>query len=118
MKKIFIILITLCLVACSNNNITKDAVLTHDEVVKLIDKGAIIVDVRTDVEYNEGHIENALSIPLDTISKETLNEKIQDKNSYIIVYCKSGNRSKKAQEELTNLGYTNVYNLGSIDNYQ
>lgn len=118
MKKIFVILITLCLVGCSNNNISKDAVLTYEDAVKLIDKGAIIVDVRTDAEYDERHIENALLIPLDTISEDVLEEKIRDKDSYIIVYCKSGSRSKKAQEELNNLGYTNVYNLGSIDNYQ
>lgn len=118
MKKIFVILITLCLVGCSNNNISKDAVLTYEDAVKLIDKGAIIVDVRTEREYNERHIENALLIPLDTINEGVLEEKIRDKDSYIIVYCKSGSRSKKAQEELNNLGYTNVYNLGSIDNYQ
>lgn len=118
MKKIFVILITLCLVGCSNNNISKDAVLTYEDAVELIDKGAIIVDVRTDAEYDERHIENALLIPLDTISEDVLEEKIRDKDSYIIVYCKSGSRSKKAQEELNNLGYTNVYNLGSIDNYQ
>ena len=118
MKKIFIILITLCLVGCSNNNISKETVLTYEEAVKLIDKGAVIVDVRTEAEYNERHIENALLIPLDIISKEVLEEKIKDKDSYIIVYCRSGSRSKKAQEELNNLGYTNVYNLGSIDNFK
>lgn len=117
MKKIFIILITLCLVGCSNN-ISKDTVLTYDDSVKLIDNGAVIVDVRTEAEYNERHIENALLIPLDTISKEVLEEKIPDKEAYIIVYCRSGSRSKKAQEELNNLGYTNVYNLGSIDNFK
>lgn len=117
MKKIFITLIIFCLVGCSNN-ISKDTVLTYDDAVKLIDKGSVIVDVRTEAEYNERHIENALLIPLDTISKEVLEEKIPDKEAYIIVYCRSGSRSKKAQEELNNLGYTNVYNLGSIDNFK
>ena len=117
MKKIFTILIILCLVGCSSNNISKDAVLTYEDAVKLIDKGAVIVDVRTESEYDERHIENALLIPLDTINEDVLEEKIPNKDSYIIVYCRSGNRSKKAQEELTNLGYTNVYNLGSIDNF-
>ena len=73
-------------------------------------EGAIIIDVRSSQEYKEGHIDGAIIIPEYEI-KRKIENKVQDKNQNIVVYCSSGSRSKKAQKILKKLGYENVYNL-------
>ena len=77
------------------------------------EKGYIILDVRTEEEYAEGHIEGAILIPNDEI-KEKAGSILADKNQLILVYCRSGRRSKLAAEELVKLGYTNVKEFGGI----
>ena len=77
------------------------------------DADVLIIDVRTEAEWNSGYLENAIHIPLDTIEKNiTLTE--PDKNKEIYLYCRSGNRSGKATSILQNLGYKNVTNIGGI----
>lgn len=73
----------------------------------------IILDVRTAEEFAEKHIPNAINIPNETIGSEELTE-LPDKNQLILVYCRSGNRSKQASEKLVALGYTNIYEFGGI----
>lgn len=117
MKKVFIcILVTILLCGCSNNVTATaiDGAKAHEMYLE----GAILLDVRTMEEYMEYRLENSILIPVDSINEETLNQKISDKNTKIIVYCRSGNRSKKASQKLIDLGYINVYDMGSIDNYQ
>lgn len=70
----------------------------------------IIVDVRSEQEFKEGHINGAINIPLYKV-KSDFQKKIKNKNEYIVLYCTSGIRSKKAQNILISMGYTNVYNL-------
>ena len=84
----------------------------------IINKGAIIVDVRTKDEYDENHIDGAVLLPVDDITEEKAKEIINSKDDVIIVYCKSGVRSSKAASALDKLGYHNVYNLGSINNWK
>ena len=117
MKKIFLIIAIMLLTGCTS--ISKKGVITYNDALKLInDNNAVIIDVRTESEFNEKHIDDAILMTLDTINESTAKDKINSKDSYVIVYCKSGNRSKQAQEQLNSLGYTNVYNLGSINNWQ
>lgn len=73
----------------------------------------IILDVRTIEEYDGGHIPGAINIPNETIGDEVPPE-LPDKNQTIYVYCRSGNRSKKASEKLVKLGYTAVIEFGGI----
>ena len=73
----------------------------------------ILIDVRTDSEWNEGFIETAIHIPLDRILKE-IKSLTADKEQMIYLYCRSGNRSGKAQKALQRLGYTNAKNIGGI----
>lgn len=77
------------------------------------EKGIILLDVRTQQEYDEKHISNSVLIPVDAIEKEAPSI-LTDKNAVIFVYCRSGNRSVTASEGLVKMGYTNVYNLGGI----
>lgn len=72
----------------------------------------IIVDVRTQEEYDEGFIENAILIPNETINEAPT--ELPDKDAVILVYCRSGNRSRQAANKLVDLGYTNIYDFGGI----
>lgn len=88
--------------------------ISAEEAKKIMDEQpAVIVDVRTQGEYDEGHIEDAVLMPVDTILNDA--EKVlTDKSAVILVYCRSGNRSKTASEALINQGYRNVYDFGGI----
>ncbi len=73
----------------------------------------IILDVREEYEYADGHIQDAVLLPLGSIKKEA-ETMIPDKNTVLLVYCRSGNRSKAASADLIDLGYQNVYEFGGI----
>jgi rhodanese-related sulfurtransferase len=77
------------------------------------EKSYTIVDARTDAEFAEGHIEGAILIPEYEIAARA-NSELPDKDALILVYCRSGRRSKIASEELVKLGYTNVKEFGGI----
>ena len=77
------------------------------------DDGHVIVDVRRMDEYIEGHIPGAICIPHENIDQERP-EKLPDLDQIILVYCRSGNRSKQASEKLAAMGYRNVYEFGGI----
>ena len=76
----------------------------------------VIVDVRTQSEYDEGHIQNAVLIPNETIGSEPP-ANLPDKNAVILVYCRSGRRSEEAARKLVNLGYVSVYDFGGINDW-
>ena len=89
--------------------------VSMDEIVQIMNENEnyIILDVRTIEEYNEGHIPNAICIPNETIGEDTIN-KLPNKEQMILIYCRSGNRSKQAAEKLKKLGYTNLVEFGGI----
>lgn len=74
----------------------------------------ILLDVRTQAEYEEKHIPGAVCIPNETIGAEEIPE-LPDKDQLILIYCRSGNRSKQASEKLVQLGYTNIVEFGGIN---
>lgn len=76
----------------------------------MIEKGAILVDVRSPQEFVEGHLENAISLPEYEINQKA-KDILPNESQVIIVYCSTGHRSQKAQKELEKLGYQKVYNL-------
>ena len=80
------------------------------------ENGYIILDVRTAQEYSEKHIPGAINIPNETIGTEDIPE-LPDKEQLILVYCRSGNRSKQASEKLVKLGYTNIVEFGGINDW-
>lgn len=84
--------------------------INQEELRNMVSKGAVLLDVRSPQEYQEGHLEGAILIPEYELMKRCEKE-LKDKNETIVVYCSSGSRSKKAQKQLKKLGYTNVYNL-------
>jgi phage shock protein E len=79
---------------------------------KLLQQGALVVDVRTPDEYRGGHLPDAVNIPLDQL-RETLPRQVPDKSRVLLLHCLSGGRSGVAKHQLKGMGYTNSFNLGS-----
>lgn len=117
MKKLVLSILTLlCFTACSTSNIQS---IDGETVYNMIknNEDFVLVDVRGQEEYDEGHIPTAVLIPLDTIETD-FETMISEKNKKIVIYCRSGNRTKTAYEKITELGYTDVYDLGGILDWQ
>ena len=92
--------------------------ISMDEAITMMEEesGYIILDVRTPEEFADKHIPGAVNIPNETIGAEKIPE-LPDKDQLILVYCRSGNRSKQASEKLAALGYTNVVEFGGINSW-
>jgi len=93
--------------------------ITAEEAGQMMEteKEYMIVDVRTQQEYDEGHIPNAICIPNEEIGEE-MPVQLPDRNQMILVYCRSGRRSKEACEKLSRIGYVNVYDFGGIQDWK
>ena len=93
--------------------------ISMDEAVKMMkdEKDYIILDVRRPDEYAEGHIPGAINVPNEEIGTDEIPE-LPDKSQLILVYCRSGRRSKEASEKLVMLGYTNIVEFGGIQDYE
>lgn len=102
-------------VGCSNGGSATYEQISGAEAKALMDSesGYIIIDARTQEEYDEGHIPGAILIPEYEIADRAEKE-LPDKDQLILVYCRSGRRSKIAAEELVKLGYSNVKEFGGI----
>lgn len=116
----------LCLTGCSGNvgntsaTMSKEQLLQYkqisqEEAKEMMNRedGHIIVDVRRRDEYDEGHLPDAILIPNESIDKSRPKE-LPDLDQIILVYCRSGRRSKEASEKLAAMGYKNVYEFGGI----
>ena len=119
MKKLIPLLLSaLMFTGCagtSNNQRNTCRSITMDEAVNMMaqENGYIILDVRRPDEFAEGHIPGAINVANETIGTDEIPE-LPDKNQLIMVYCRSGRRSKEASEKLVKLGYTNIVEFGGI----
>ena len=106
-------------IGCSDGGSASYDQISGAEAKALMDSesGYIIIDARTQSEYDEGHIPGAILIPEYEIADRAEKE-LHDKNQLILVYCRSGRRSKIAAEELVKLGYTNVKEFGGIIDWE
>ena len=121
MKKYIIILVSVIMImgltGCEKKDMSYTQISMEEAVAMMeTEENYIILDVRTIEEFAEKHIPNAINIPNETIGSEELAE-LPDKNQLILVYCRSGNRSKQASEKLAALGYTNIYEFGGINDW-
>ena len=78
---------------------------------------AVVLDVREPNEFDNGHIPGAVLLPLGSITERSAAELIPDKDTVVLVYCRSGNRSKQASSALAELGYTGIYEFGGINDW-
>lgn len=118
MKKLIpILFFALMLTGCAgaDNQTNSYRQISVDEAAAMMEQesGYIILDVRTPEEFAEKHIPNAINIPNETIDTDEISE-LPDKEQLIMVYCRSGRRSKEAAEKLVALGYTNIVEFGGI----
>ena len=129
MRKLYIIIMGVCVMAffLSGCNLFKNQIMDGDGMVNSYkqisqeeaktmmeaDDDNIIVDVRRQDEFDSGHIPGAICIPNESIGNEQPSE-LPDLNQVILVYCRSGRRSKEASQKLFDMGYTNVYEFGGI----
>ena len=122
MKCIFPLLISLLLLLTGCGGNAADASyqqITQEEAKEMMDsQEVIILDVREQDEYDSGHIPGAMLLPAGTIDEATAADAIPEKDSTVLVYCRSGNRSKTASSTLADLGYTNIYEFGGINTWQ
>ncbi|MBE5972892.1 MAG: rhodanese-like domain-containing protein [Lachnoclostridium sp.] len=130
-KNIFVILamiMILSLVGCDKNaaagqaqnaNEASYTQISMDEAVTMMEEETdyIILDVRRPDEFADKHIPNAINVPNETIGEDEIPE-LPNKDQIILVYCRSGNRSKQASEKLAALGYTKVYEFGGINDWK
>jgi rhodanese-related sulfurtransferase len=92
--------------------------ITQEAAKEMMDTQEVLVlDVREQHEYDSGHIPGAVLLPVGTITKDTAAAVIDDLDTVVLVYCRSGNRSKTASQALADLGYTNVYEFGGINDW-
>ena len=85
----------------------------EDAYEMMVSQEVVVVDVRTRAEYDGGHIENAVLVPNESIGSE-MPETLPDKEATLLIYCRSGRRSKDAAQKLLALGYQSVYDFGGV----
>lgn len=121
MKKIIILLVMILILVTGCGTVKEERkMISYEDVNGIIEnyenlENVYIIDVREEEEFESGHLINSYNIPLSRLD-DIENENIS-KDSKIIIYCRSGNRSKTAQERLNSMGYTNVYDMGGIVNW-
>ncbi len=123
MKKILILALSLFLAGCMVTKTSETSgsykTISSTEAQQMIEehKDALILDVRTAAEYESGHIPNAVNLSNEDIQAGKV-DSLKDKSQLIMVYCRSGNRSRQAAQKLAELGYTNVVDFGGIQSWQ
>lgn len=123
MKKLLILALSLFLAGCmvikTSETSSSYKTISSKEAQQMIEdnKDALILDVRTAAEYESGHIPNAVNLSNEDIQAGKV-DSLKDKSQLIMVYCRSGNRSRQAAQKLAELGYTNVVDFGGIQSWQ
>lgn len=119
-----LLLLIVSLAGCSSReedikNTASYQQITAEEAKSMMEEqpDAVILDVREQDEYDAGHIPGAVLLPVGTINEETAASAIPEKDTVVLVYCRSGNRSKTASQALVDLGYTQVYEFGGIKDW-
>ena len=121
MKKIFPLFLMLALLtgcsAATNSSGTYTQISQEKAKEMMSQSNVIILDVREQDEYDSGHIKGAVLLPVGTINEKSAAGVIDRKDTVVLVYCRSGNRSKTASQALVDLGYTNIYEFGGINSW-
>ena len=123
MKRVLLLIlaVVMLLSGCASANSSPSASytqITQEEAKEMMkkDDGHIIIDVRRQDEYDEGHIPGAVLIPNESITDKQP-EELPELDQIILVYCRSGRRSKEASQKLADIGYTHVYEFGGINTW-
>ena len=121
MKRILALILVMLLVLTGCGGTTVESTyqqITQEEAKNMMDTQEVtVLDVREQDEFDAGHIPGALLLPVGSITKERAAAVIPKTDSVVLVYCRSGNRSKTASKALADLGYSNVYEFGGINTW-
>ena len=122
MRRIIAVILSMLLImtACGGKSMSQNGYkqITQQQAKEMMDKQSVIIlDVREQHEYDSGHIKGAVLLPVGSITEQTAAAVIPAKDSVVLVYCRSGNRSKTASQALADLGYTEVYEFGGINSW-
>ena len=121
MKRILTLILAMLLVLTGCGGTTVENTyqqITQEKAKDMMDtQEVIMLDVREQDEFDAGHIPGAILLPMGTITKDTAAAVIPELDSVVLVYCRSGNRSKTASKALADLGYTNIYEFGGINTW-
>jgi len=117
---IIMIIMGVMLVGCGEATPEKEAYrkISAEDAKKMMDENEdiIVLDVRTEEEYAQGHIENSVLMP-DTEIEDKAEEILTDKDAVILIYCRSGRRSETATKELIDMGYAKTFDFGGINDW-
>ena len=116
---LLLLVVLLAFSGCSITPVEYDYTQIKQEEAKVMmdTREVIVLDVREQDEFDAGHIPGALLLPVGSITKERAAAVIPKTDSVVLVYCRSGNRSKTASKALADLGYSNVYEFGGINTW-
>lgn len=103
----------IALVAVGLFLLTRASFVSAGDARRLLESGAVVIDVRTVGEFQAGHLPQALNIPLSEL-RDQIGRQVTDKNRPMLVHCQAGGRSEIARRRLKKMGYVRVYNLGSL----
>ncbi|MBE6962755.1 MAG: rhodanese-like domain-containing protein [Ruminococcaceae bacterium] len=122
MKRILpaVLIILLLFTGCGGNSMNENSYqqIAQEAAKEMMDtQEVVILDVREQHEYDSAHIPGAVLLPVGTITENTAAAVIDNLDTVVLVYCRSGNRSKTASQSLVDLGYTNVYEFGGINDW-
>ena len=121
MKRIFPLIFAMLLVLTGCGGTAEENTyqqITQEEAKNMMDtQEAIVLDVREQDEFDAGHIPGAVLLPVGTITNDSAAAMTPERCSVVLVYCRSGNRSKKASQALVDLGYTGIYEFGGINTW-
>ena len=115
-----VLIILLLFTGCGGNSVNENSYqqITQEAAKEMMDtQEVVILDVREQHEYDSGHVPGAVLLPVGTIAEDTAAAVIDELDMIVLVYCRSGNRSKTASQALADLGYTNVYEFGGINDW-
>ena len=115
-----VLIILLLFTGCGGNSVSENSYqqITQEAAKEMMDtQEVVILDVREQHEYDSGHIPGAVLLPVGAITADTAAAVIDELDAVVLVYCRSGNRSKTASQALSDLGYTNVHEFGGINDW-
>lgn len=122
MKRMLPLILTILLLftGCGGDSMKENSYqqISQETAKEMMDtQEVIILDVREQYEFDAGHIPGAVLLPVGSITKDTAAAVIKDPDTVVLVYCRSGNRSKTASQALADIGYTNIYEFGGINTW-
>ena len=121
MKRILVLISAMLLVLTGCGGTTVENTyqqITQEAAKEMMDtQDVVVLDVREQYEFDAGHIPGAVLLPVGSITKDSAAAVIEDPDTVVLVYCRSGNRSKTASQALADIGYTNIYEFGGINTW-